>query len=166
MGGEAYDREREIPAMGSELWPDSVYRHAMPRAIAQLKSTLTALAAIFTWASTATADPIVSLLMKPAAAGDPGITVDRAAVRGEHLLSIRFLFDVAQHPLVVVTRGNQPDTVVGSQLWFRSSSQATQSDRVSYCTWTCPCSSTRRRAPTRRPAELPLVRTAPSRSET
>src|SRR6476660_7969295 len=120
MGGEAYDREREMPVKGSELWPDSVYRHAMLRATAQLKSALATLAALFTAASTATADPIVSLLMEPASAGDPGITVERAAVRGEHLLSIRFLVDIAQHPLVVVTRGNQEDIVVGSQFWFHT----------------------------------------------
>jgi len=92
----------------------------MLRATAQLRLAAAILAVLLVSAATAAADPIVSLLMEPASAGDPGITVDRAAVRGEHLLSIRFLVDIAQHPLVVVTRGNQPDTVVGSQFWFHT----------------------------------------------
>ncbi len=68
----------------------------------------------------AEADPVMSLALEPAPAGDPGIAIERAAVRGDHLLSVRFLVDIASRPLVVLNRIGEADTVVDSQFWFHA----------------------------------------------
>src|SRR5258708_11652316 len=84
-------------------------------------STVAAIvAAMLVRASAASADPILSLATEPAPAGDAGVVVEHAAVRGEHLLSIRVLFDIAERPLVVNNRFGEADNVVGSQFWFHT----------------------------------------------
>jgi outer membrane protein OmpA-like peptidoglycan-associated protein len=53
-------------------------------------------------------------------------------VHGDHLLSIRFLFDIAQRPLVVINRAGEADAVVSSQFWFHSLATYTLANRVAF----------------------------------
>jgi outer membrane protein OmpA-like peptidoglycan-associated protein len=76
--------------------------------------------AILVAASVASADPIISLPMEPAPAGDRGLAVEHAAIRDPHLLSVRFAIDISHHPLVVDNRAFEPDVVVDSQLWLHA----------------------------------------------
>jgi OOP family OmpA-OmpF porin len=68
----------------------------------------------------ARADGITSLALEPAPAGDPGLTVERATVNGEGLLSVRFLADIARRPLSVANRRGDLDNVVNSQIWLHT----------------------------------------------
>jgi outer membrane protein OmpA-like peptidoglycan-associated protein len=76
--------------------------------------------AMLVGASLARAEPIISLPLEPAPAGDRGIAVEHAAIRDPHLLSVRFAVDISHHPLVVDNRALEPDIVVDSQLWLHS----------------------------------------------
>jgi outer membrane protein OmpA-like peptidoglycan-associated protein len=80
--------------------------------------------------SYARADPITSLALEPAPAGDRGLAVERAMVRGDGLFSVRFLMDVARRPLVLLNLRGEEDTVLESQIWLHGLAALSLDDRL------------------------------------
>jgi outer membrane protein OmpA-like peptidoglycan-associated protein len=78
------------------------------------------MAATLMVATQARADPVASLALEPAPAGDRGIAVEHASVHGDRLLSVRFVVDIANRPLIVLNRLRETDVVLASQLWLHS----------------------------------------------
>lgn len=61
-----------------------------------------------------------SLTLEPAPAGDRGVLIERAGVRGHFLFSSRFLVDYAYRPLVLKNDRQYLDAVVQHQTWFHA----------------------------------------------
>jgi outer membrane protein OmpA-like peptidoglycan-associated protein len=92
-----------------------------PRAAPGRAAIATAIAALLCALTRAVgADPTPSLALEPAPAGDAGITVERAGVRGHLIPSARLAFEYAHEPLVLTTATQEIDTVVAQQLWLHT----------------------------------------------
>jgi OOP family OmpA-OmpF porin len=69
-------------------------------------------------ASSSSADPTPSLALDPAPAGDRGFVLERAAVHGNGLVSVRVAGDYASAPLLLKNDAQAIDRVVSHQAWL------------------------------------------------